>query len=377
MCLVRNKQLLGTIRRPGKTAGGSSNQTKEQGRPPTDGPVRNAPEAGRLRESGDDLYDDDAVEDLFVESSSLEEDSYEVVPSEDDIADSAAVPISGQMTASSRGLRVDLSEATAAVVAAATELLISEAPAPSADARRHLVPVIAGNTSAMVLPSGPPPWKDGGGETGQNGGPMRRRRDYRSRSRSLPFLCSTEHQQQQQELPQKQQQKQQRQLSTSCQHPGTSGSIIQRRNSLSEKGTEKEEKRSGKGNQKRKEARSENRWSSSKRPVPHPGVCGGGADDGVDCGDGGGDGRGSSGGKGPSRGGGGVNNSGGGGGVDPDPGGGSAAGGEGRGGEAGGHVGPTVEIFWRLKFNNRPVRAGVIRNLSNPDKPLAFYFLPT
>jgi hypothetical protein len=42
-----------------------------------------------------------------------------------------------------------------------------------------------------------------------------------------------------------------------------------------------------------------------------------------------------------------------------------------------GQVGPMVEVFWRLKFKNRPVRAGVIRNLNNPARPLAFYFLPS
>jgi hypothetical protein len=47
------------------------------------------------------------------------------------------------------------------------------------------------------------------------------------------------------------------------------------------------------------------------------------------------------------------------------------------GGGGGRNVGPMVEMFWRLKFKNRPIRAGVIRNLRNPGRPLAFYFLPT
>ncbi len=363
MCLVRNKQLLGTIQTPaGTTAGGTAAQSKEQQRRPSSADDRtssnHSSDAGGG--AGEEVAEDVDVAEDFVDEVDVLEECSEVVLQAEEVADRSAVAVAGsKMPVRYGGAGVNLREATAAVVAAATELIMSEDPAPDGGAQqRHLVPVFANRTLAAALPCGPPPWNDGGGggETGGNGGAMRMRRDNRSRSRSMPYPCSPgpQQQQQRQQQQQKQQQHQQQRQpvhSTSpAAPPGTGRKIIQCRNRVfPPPPTRKEAERDnnhngGKAREERRTTGTEYHFSSTDPRPPDRGGGGGGGRGDSDSG-----------------------SDGGGGGVDEDR----------RRAGNGGQVGPMVEVFWRLKFKNRPVRAGVIRNLNNPARPLAFYFLPS
>lgn len=317
MCLVRNKQLLGTIKkgsRPGsppeKSGGGRSPPANSQ--PPEEADADAAP--SETPDVDDDI--EELIDGSGCNSSdgTIDEDcSEEVSDVSAECVPSAAAGVVGELMMLSEENGVDLSEATAAVVAAATELLIHESPPATDDvAGRCLVPAIIGGSTLAAARRGPPPWVEGGPRR-NNGYSVRTWRSSSSRDRRR---SSTD--------PYPRDPREQPRI-----HSGATAHREPEDDDILEEETPEQRNRQQQRN---------NSWAAlgdRSLPPDRPEDGSGGSGDGdseVEDAGGGGGGR---------------------------------------------NVGPMVEMFWRLKFKNRPIRAGVIRNLRNPGRPLAFYFLPT
>ena len=129
MCLVRNKQLLASAtKKPGVA---QAKGAQEQQPPPAEAAA---------------AVDNGAAEEVSAEDPGggvyAEVEQQQQPPRDDASVDSGVIRCG-----------VNLVDATAAVVAAATELLINEEPVPAGIAGLRLVPVIAGGRAATATAS--------------------------------------------------------------------------------------------------------------------------------------------------------------------------------------------------------------------------------